>query len=73
MFWSVVGYISSFLVLFSLMFKNPFKFRVINALGAIVSCVYSFFAGAYPMVLMNAGIFLIDAYFLFCLIKEGKR
>lgn len=72
MFWSIIGYFSSILVLISLMFKNPFKFRVMNAAGAFIASVYSYISGAYPMSIMNAGIFLIDLYFIFSIMKEKR-
>lgn len=60
----LIGYIGSVLVAVSLMMSNIWKLRWINLFGALFFVAYGIALKAYPVVVVNGFIVLIDAYFL---------
>lgn len=59
-----LGYIASFIILISLLMRSIKRLRYVNLIGAIIFALYGFFINAYPVMLMNAGIVLINIYYL---------
>ncbi len=60
----LVGYLGSFLVALSLMMKSITRLRKINLVGASTFAFYGFLVGAYPVLLLNGFISLVDIYYL---------
>lgn len=60
----IIGYIASILVAVSLTMNKILRLRVINTLGAIAFSLYGFFLTAYPVLIVNAFIVLINIYYL---------
>lgn len=58
------GYISSFIILISLICSSILKLRWINLIGAILFAIYGFLLGSIPVVFMNIGIAIIDIYYI---------
>lgn len=58
------GYLASFIILVSLLSTSIIKLRWINVVGAALFTVYGFLISSIPTALMNAGIVVIDIYFL---------
>ena len=62
--YQFVGYAGSVLIALSLMMKNIFKLRKVNLIGATTFAVYGFLVHAYPVLLLNSFIALVDIYYL---------
>jgi GNAT superfamily N-acetyltransferase len=60
-----VGYAASLIVLVSLLMTSVKRLRWINLFGSLVFAVYGILIGAIPVGAMNAGIVLINAYFIY--------
>ena len=56
----IFGYIGSILILVSMMMTSLVKLRIFNIIGSIISMTYSFICGAFPVVLLNVGIIIIN-------------
>lgn len=65
-----IGYTGSVLVAISLMMKNIYHLRRINLVGAATFSFYGYLVGAYPVVLLNGFIALVDLYYLIRMKKE---
>lgn len=69
----IFGYIGSFLVVFSMLMSSVVKLRVINTVGSVVSGTYALICGAYPLVLMNGCLIIINVYNLYKLLKTEQQ
>ena len=69
----IFGYIGSFLVVFSMLMSSVVKLRVINTIGSVVSGIYALICGAYPLVLMNTCLIVINVYNLYKLLKTEQE
>jgi len=61
----IYGYISMLVVIISMLQKNVEKLRIINTISCIMFVVYGFLIGAYPVILLNSIITVINLYKLF--------
>jgi GNAT superfamily N-acetyltransferase len=66
-----IGYLASLIVLVSLLMSSVKKLRWINLIGSLTFAVYGFLISAYPVAVMNAGIVLINSYYLFQMYKKN--
>ncbi|MDD6201120.1 MAG: YgjV family protein [Firmicutes bacterium] len=64
LFWELVGYLASLLVLVSLLMNSVVKLRIINSVGSLIYVVYALTIGSYPTALMNLCLILINVYYL---------
>ena len=62
--YQIIGYCGSVLVAASLMMKNILHLRRVNLLGASTFALYGFLVGAYPVLLLNSFITIVDIYYL---------
>ena len=69
-FLELFGYVSSIMIAISLMMSNILRLRILNAVGALTFAIYGYFVGAYPVVVVNGWIFLVDIYFLYKMLRE---
>jgi hypothetical protein len=60
----IIGYLASVLLGISLMMNDDLKFRWINAFGCLFFIIYGFMIAAFPIVLTNAFLLLINIYYL---------
>ena len=60
----IIGYTGSVLIAISLMMKNIFKLRKVNLIGASTFAVYGILVQAYPVLVLNSFIAIVDIYFL---------
>lgn len=67
------GYAASLVILVSLMMSSIVKLRWINLVGAIMFSTFGFMIGSIPTGGLNAGIAVIDIYYLFVLYRERDR
>ena len=66
-----IGYTASAIVLVSLLMSSIKKLRWINLVGAVIFGFYGFFIiNSIPTGFMNAGIVIIDAYYLIKMYKS---
>ena len=59
------GYISMVVVIISMLQKNVEKLRIINTISCIMFVIYGFLIGAYPVIVLNSIVILINLYKLF--------
>jgi hypothetical protein len=62
--YEIIGYSGSALVALSLMMKNILKLRLINIFGASTFALYGYLVDAYPVLILNSFIALIDLFYL---------
>ncbi|MBU1093869.1 MAG: hypothetical protein KKH01_05355 [Firmicutes bacterium] len=60
-----VGYLASLIVLVSLVMSSVKRLRWINLIGALLFSIYGFAISALPVGFMNAGIVIVDIYYLY--------
>lgn len=56
------GYLGTFLVIASMIMTSINKLRILNITGSIISLIYSVIINAYPIVLLNAALILINTF-----------
>ncbi len=66
----VVGWISSILVVLSLMQARVLRFRWMNLIGAAMATVVNALLGIWPFAAMNGVIAVIDVYWIWRLTRE---
>jgi GNAT superfamily N-acetyltransferase len=64
-FYEVLGYVASLVVLVSLLMSSVKRLRWINMVGSVIFALYGFLIGAIPVALMNLGIVVINIYYLY--------
>lgn len=69
-FIEIFGYMGSFLIAVSLMMSNIVKLRWINLFGASTFAIYGAVIGAYPVLILNSFISLVDVYYLIEIYKK---
>ena len=62
--FEIIGYVGSAFVLASFLMASVVRLRIINSIGCVVSVVYGLLIHAYPTVIMNAALLLINIFFL---------
>jgi len=69
-----VGYMASLMVLLSFTMKDVKRLRLINMTGCILFIIYGFLMPSIriglPIIIANAAIFLVNAYYLFKMKKS---
>jgi len=60
----IVGYTGSVLIALSLMMKNIVRLRKVNLFGASTFAIYGLLVNAYPVLILNSFIALVDIYYL---------
>lgn len=60
-----IGYAASAFIVISLMMTSIIKLRIINSIGCLLFVIYGIYVGAYPVVISNAIIVLINIYNLY--------
>ncbi len=56
----IIGYIGTALVIISMLMTSLTRLRIINLCGALLSMLYALSAAAYPVVLLNASLMVIQ-------------
>ena len=68
--FEVIGYIGSAFVLASFLMASVVRLRIINSVGCIISVIYGLLIRAYPTVIMNGALLLINIFFLLRMTKQ---
>ncbi|OOF42054.1 hypothetical protein BKK49_03735 [Rodentibacter rarus] len=66
----LLGYIATFFVAVSFLFKSIVHLRIVNSIGAVLFVIYGMIIGAYPVAVLNAFLVFVNLYQLYCLKKE---
>lgn len=66
-----VGYLASFFLLLSFLMRNITTLRYINSLGCLLFVAYGLLLDAWPLIITNGAIVLINIYYLFFNKKEA--
>ena len=64
------GYLGTALIFLSMMMSSITKLRILNMSGSVVSAIYAVLSNTWPVVILNAGLFIINAVQLF---REKKK
>lgn len=56
----IFGYIGTALVIISMMMTSITKLRIFNICGSVISMIYSIFGSAWPIVVMNFCLIIIN-------------
>ncbi len=67
----LIGYVSSVLILISLLMTSVVKFRVINAVGSLIFTVYAILIASYPTAVLNFCLVLVDLWFLWKVLRKS--
>lgn len=68
----IFGYVASILLAISLLVNNDLKFRWINTGGCLFFIVYGIFLGAFPIILTNSILLLINLFYLVKIYKTEE-
>ncbi len=60
-----IGYMASFIVMISFLYKNIRTLRLINSTGAIVFIIYGILLNSIPIIITNLFILGANIYYLF--------
>ncbi|MFY7651098.1 MAG: hypothetical protein ACOVQE_00275 [Chitinophagaceae bacterium] len=69
----LVGYLASAFLAYSLVVNNALKFRYLNILGCISFIIYGLLINAFPVILANSILLLINIYQLIKLYKAKEQ
>ncbi|MDB5190833.1 MAG: hypothetical protein JWQ96_396 [Segetibacter sp.] len=61
---AIIGYAASVLLGISLLVNNDLKFRWLNTFGCLFFIVYGIFINAFPIILTNTALLLINLFYL---------
>jgi hypothetical protein len=68
--WQIIGWVGSALVVISLTQARVLRFRWLNLAGSVIATAYNVVFGIWPFVAMNGAIAIINIYWLRRLLKE---
>lgn len=69
-FIELLGYIATFFVAASFLFKSIVHLRIVNSIGAVLFVIYGMIIDAYPVAVLNAFLVCVNLYQLDRLKKE---
>ena len=69
-FLEVFGYIGTVLILLSMMMTSVVKLRIVNMIGSLISIIYAALNNTWPVVFLNTGLIIINAFQLIRMKKE---
>ena len=61
-FFEIIGYLGTGIVIISMLMTSLTKLRVINVAGAVLSTAYAIWTEAWPVVLLNCVLMSINVY-----------
>lgn len=70
---SLVGYAASLLLAISLLVNNDLRFRWLNTWGCIAFIIYGIMIHAFPIILTNSILLLINAFYLFKIYRTNEN
>lgn len=73
MMFDLIGYAASAFLAVSLMVTGAFKFRTINMIGQITFIIYGVVIHAFPIIIANSVLLLINIYQLYKLLQSNEQ
>ncbi len=67
-----IGYFASFFVLLSFLMKKMLTLRIVSIIGCLFFIFYGILLGSIPVVITNASIVVVNAWFIVKLLRENK-
>ena len=67
-----IGYAASAVVLISFLMKNLRNLRILNSIGCLFFIGYGVLLGSIPIIVTNAAIVLINAFYLIKMVRTEK-
>lgn len=67
------GYLASLLLALGLLVNNDLKFRWLNAAGCIAFIIYGIILGAFPIILTNGILVIINIFYLFKIYNRKEQ
>ena len=64
------GYVGTALIIISMMMTSVLKLRIINICGSIISTIYSYYYGAWAVVIMNICLMVINVFQIACQLRH---
>ena len=71
--YQIIGYTGSAFCLAAMTMTSVLRLRIINSIGAICTLIYGLLIHAYPMVLTNGSILLINIYFIHKVLAHNTK
>ncbi len=71
-FYEILGYVSSIIIVISMMMNSLIRLRIVNMTGAFLFSVYGFLIGAYPVGVLNGIIVFVNLYQLYKLYSRKE-
>lgn len=68
----LLGYLAMTLIGVSFLMKDIFKLRIVSFIGAVLFVIYGLVIGAFPVMLLNIFISVVNAYYIFKLLQRNK-
>lgn len=68
-----LGYVGMIFVILSFSMKEIIWLRMLNTIGAIISCIYGFLTKTYPTALLNLILALINSFYLIKYLIKDKN
>ncbi len=59
-FMEIFGYIGTAVVITSMLMTSVTKLRIVNICGAVISLIYAAYCNAWPVVLLNGALAMIN-------------
>ncbi|MBF0596627.1 YgjV family protein [Faecalibacter rhinopitheci] len=66
----IFGYMASVFIVMAFFFSDITKIRIINAIGCVCFVIYASMIDAWPVLIPNAILFLVQFYYI--TFKKGK-
>lgn len=73
MMFDLIGYAASAFLAVSLMVTGAFKFRTINMVGQVTFIIYGVVIHAFPIIIANSVLLLINIYQLYKLLQSKEQ
>ena len=70
---SLLGYVASLLLAISLLVNNDLKFRWLNTFGCLSFILYAVIINAFPIILTNSILLLINAFYLVRIYRSNEN
>lgn len=67
------GYLGTGLLLMSMMMTSMTKLRIFNITGSVISAIYGGLSNAWPVVLLNVGMIIINLVQLYRATYKAKQ
>lgn len=69
----MLGYVSSIIILISMLMTSVVKLRIINSIGTTFFTIYAILSKTYPTALLNTCLVLINIYHLYRHMKQQRN